>query len=176
MKTVRVLKRLGKIFSGIIVVAAFIACGFCIIAAVQLGTVGAGEVATIGNTKIYGILSDIDFIPEEGMVEILIICAVYCFVEAIVALITQSYFRTELKNDNIFTVESADRTRKVGAIIVVVFALLSVVIGTYSVISNYNQEISAINMACGISVACGIGFMVLSAFMKAGCETFSTRK
>lgn len=171
MKTIL---KLGKVLSTIAFVVSIVIVVFCVLSLLSVKTVGTGPIAQVGNTTIYGVLSDIGIAEEPFLKDILIIMAVFSAASLISGFVAMRFFAKELKESTLFNSECGKRCRTTGILIAVVNAIAVVICGALYTLHNVVfDDYLSMNTSAGLSFVIGIGFIICSVIIESGHKEMS---
>lgn len=172
LNTIQTLSKIGRVLSKIVFIICIVAAVLCFISiAALLAGIGTGELFSVGGVSISGIIEDNSGMSLAAMNWLIVVGALSCIGEAVVAKLAELYFRHELAAGTPFTFAGARELRRLGILSIVIPAacsLVTAIIG--AIVGSGAADASNLSISMEVPIGMGITLLIFSVVMKYGAE------
>ena len=174
LKTIQTLSKIARIISKIVFIFCCVGFGGCLVGAA--GTAVGVQALKFGGVSLESIIQKNAEMSVGALYAVMILGAIFCAGEAVMAKFSELYFKRELADGTPFTMRGAKEMQKLGIIVVCISVGGSIVSGiAYAVLEAiFSGEIKH-DWTFGGSVMIGVAFIVVAQILKYGAELFEAR-
>ena len=168
LKTIQTLSKIGKIISKIVYICCMVGIIGCAVGIVALSI--GGNVLVLDDVALNDVLYN-EAVSTGTSLAALVTGLILCTGEYIVARMAYRYFDHELSVGTPFTLEGSKELMRLG-IIVIVIHIVSAVFAQVAqgIISAMMENVEALTLESGDSVALGVMLIIISVLCRYGAE------
>lgn len=169
LKAIQVLSKIGMILSKIVFICCCVGFGCCIISVPFLA--GSAEILNFGDFTLHGLIEKEAGMSLGSMCSAIVIGAIACACEAVLAKFAEVYFKRELRAGTPFTLGGAKELLRLGILALAIPAGYSVIATVWQTIAvRIFENVEKVSTGSLGSFSFGVMFIIGSLLCRYGAE------
>ena len=169
LKAIQVISKIGMILSKIVFICCCVGFGCCIISVPFLA--GSAEILKFGDFNLHGLIEKEAGMSLGSMYNAIVIAAIACACEAVLAKFAEVYFKRELRAGTPFTLGGAKELLRLGILSLAIPAGYSVIVSVWqSIAVCVFENVEKIGAGSLGSFSFGVMFIIGSLLCRYGAE------
>lgn len=169
LKAIQVLSKIGMILSKIVFICCCVGFGCCIISVPFLA--GSAEILKFGDFTLHGLIEKEAGMSLGSMYSAMVIGAIACACEAVLAKFAEVYFKRELRAGTPFTLGGAKELLRLGILALAIPSGYSVIASVWQTIAvRVFENVEKVSIDSLGSFSLGVMFIIGSLLCRYGAE------